>query len=143
MRALGEPGSAIIDLSGNLVVPGFNDAHWHFASLNDVELDGVASILELQKKLAAVAKDHPQQPWLTGRGWGYDVFPGQVPDKKYLDAIVSDRPVILWERDGHMALANSKALEIAGITRETKIPPTAESNMKQAGSRPGKLRRER
>ncbi|MGB2625747.1 MAG: amidohydrolase [Candidatus Acidiferrum sp.] len=140
MRAIGGPGSAVIDLEGKLVVPGFNDAHWHFASLNDIELDGVSSVSDLQMKLAAASKNHPQELWLTGRGWGYDVFPGQIPDKKYLDAIVPDRPVILWERDGHMALANTKALEIAGITRETRDPPDGRIEHDASGEPTGEVK---
>jgi predicted amidohydrolase YtcJ len=122
IRALAGPETAVVDLKGKLVVPGFNDAHWHFASLKDVELDDAATLAEVQKRMASAAKDHPNEPWITGRGWGYDIFPGKVPDKKYLDAIVPDRPVFIWERDGHMGLANSKALQLAGITRDTKDP---------------------
>ncbi len=122
IRSLSGPETAVVDLKGKLVVPGFNDAHWHFASLRDVELDDVAKLAEVQQRLVAAAKDHPNELWITGRGWGYDIFPGKVPDKKYLDAIVPDRPVFIWERDGHMGLANTKALELAGITRETRDP---------------------
>jgi predicted amidohydrolase YtcJ len=122
IRAMAGPETAVVDLHGKLVVPGFNDAHWHFASLRDVELDDAATLEEVQQRLAAAAKAHPNESWITGRGWGYDVFPAKVPDKKYLDAIVPDRPMFIWERDGHMGLANSKALELAGITRDTKDP---------------------
>ncbi len=122
MRAMAGPETAVVDLKGKLVVPGFNDAHWHFASLRDLELDNVTSLAELQKKLGEAAKEHPNELWITGRGWGYDIFPGKVPDRKYLDAVVSDRPVFIWERDGHMGVGNSKALELAGITDDTKDP---------------------
>ncbi|MBV8898730.1 MAG: amidohydrolase, partial [Verrucomicrobia bacterium] len=74
------------------------------------------------KRLADYAKAHPEAAWITGRGWGYTLFPGRVPHRKYLDAIIPDRPVFIWERDGHMGLANSRALALAGITRETKEP---------------------
>ena len=122
IRALAGPESAVTDLKGRLVVPGFNDAHWHFASLKDVELDDLTSLEAIQKRIADYAKSHPEEIWITGRGWGYDVFPDRVPHRKYLDAILPDRPVFLWERDGHMGLANSKALALAGITRDTKDP---------------------
>ena len=122
IRAMAGAETSVVDLQGKLVVPGFNDAHWHFASLRDVELDDAFTLAEVQKRLREAAAAHPNESWITGRGWGYDIFPGKVPDKRYLDEIVTDRPVFIWERDGHMGLANSKAMELAGITRDTKDP---------------------
>lgn len=140
MRALAGPETAIVDLHGKLVVPGFNDAHWHFASLRDVELDDAPTLEEVQKRLASAAKSHPSQPWITGRGWGYDIFPNRVPDKKYLDAIVPDRPVFIWERDGHMGLANRKALQAAGITRDTRDPADGRIEHDATGEPTGELK---
>ncbi len=132
--------TSVVDLHGKLVVPGFNDAHWHFASLKDVELDDATSLQEVQTRLASAAKEHPNEPWITGRGWGYDIFPGQVPDKKYLDAVVPDRPVFIWERDGHMGLANSKALQLAGITRESKDPADGRIEHDSRGETTGEVK---
>ena len=140
IRALAGPETSVVDLHGKLVVPGFNDSHWHFASLKDVELDEATSLQEVQTRLAAAAKEHPSEPWITGRGWGYDIFPGQVPDKKYLDAVVPDRPVFIWERDGHMGLANSKALQLAGITRESKDPMDGRIEHNSKGETTGELK---
>ncbi len=140
IRALAGPETSVVDLKGKLVVPGFNDAHWHFASLRDVELDDAGSLAEVQKRLAAAAKDHPNESWITGRGWGYDVFPGKVPDKKYLDVILPDRPVFIWERDGHMGLANTKALELAGITRDTKDPADGRIEHNAGGEPTGEVK---
>ena len=140
MRALADSETAVIDLKGQLVVPGFNDAHWHFASLKDVELDGLSSLEAMQKRIAEYVKSHPEEAWITGRGWGYDVFPERIPHRKYLDAIVPDRPVFLWERDGHMGLANSKALALAGITRDTKDPLDGRIERDAKGELTGELK---
>lgn len=127
----------VIDLKGRLVVPGFQDSHLHFPgdSINSVKLDGIDTLQDFQKTLADFAKSHPDLPWITGGGWGYSAFPNQMPDKKYIDAVISDRPVYVSERDGHMGLANSKALRLAGITRDTQDPPNGHI-MKDANSEP-------
>ena len=140
IRALAGSETAVINLKGQLVVPGFNDAHWHFASLKDVELDDLRSLEAVQKRIAEHAKSHPEEAWITGRGWGYDVFPERVPHRKYLDAIVPDKPVFLWERDGHMGLANSKALALAGITRDTKDPVDGRIERDSKGELTGELK---
>ncbi|MCL4822549.1 MAG: amidohydrolase [Vicinamibacteria bacterium] len=125
IRALAGPHTAVVDLKGRLVVPGFMDSHLHFpgASLDNVELDGLESLAAFQGRLAEFAKAHPTLPWITGGGWGYAAFPGQIAHKKHVDAVVSDRPAYLVARDGHMGIANTKAMQLAGITRETKDPP--------------------
>jgi len=82
---------------------------------------------EIQRRVRAFAVAHPDQPWVRGRGWDYAaVGPTHLPDKKYLDEIVPDRPVYLEAFDGHTWWANSKALQLAGITRETPNPPGGE-----------------
>ncbi len=125
IRALAAPDAAVLDLKGHLMVPGFQDSHLHFPgpSLDSVDLGGIETLKSFQEELTDFAKSHPELTWITGGGWGYSVFPNQIPDKKYLDAIIPDRPVYVSERDAHMGLANSKALEIAGINRNTPDPP--------------------
>jgi len=125
IRALAVSDTAVVDLHGRLVVPGFQDSHLHFPgqSVNEVDLHGTETLKDFQQRLADFAKAHPKLPWITGHGWGYSAFPNQTVDKKYIDAVISERPVYVSERDGHMGLANSKALEIAGITRATSDPP--------------------
>jgi predicted amidohydrolase YtcJ len=140
IRALANAETSLSDLKGRLVVPGFNDAHWHFASLRDVTLDDAASLEELQRRILAYAKEHPDEPWITGRGWGYDIFPGRVPHRKYIDAIIPDRPVFLWERDGHMGLANSKALSLAGVNRNTVDPIDGRIERDASGDLTGELK---
>jgi predicted amidohydrolase YtcJ len=91
--------------------------------VNDVDLHGAETLKEFQKRLAEFAKAHPKLPWITGHGWGYSAFPNQTVDKKYIDAAIADRPVYVTERDGHMGLANTKALQMAVVTKATADPP--------------------
>lgn len=125
VKALAESDTAVVNLHGRLVVPGFQDSHLHFPgrSINQVDLHGVESLDLFQQRLVAFARSHPALPWITGGGWGYSAFPNQAVKRQYIDAVIADRPVYVSERDGHMGLANSKALEIAGITRATADPP--------------------
>jgi predicted amidohydrolase YtcJ len=125
IKSLGAPDTVLVDLHGRLMVPGFQDSHLHFPgpSVNSIALTGAEDLKTLQTKLHDFAASHASRPWITGGGWGYTTFPDRKPNKKYLDEIVSDRPVYLHERDGHMGLANSKALAIAGVTRATPDPP--------------------
>ena len=137
IKSLASPDTAIVDLGGRLVVPGFQDSHLHFpgASVNEVDLHGAETLKEFQSRLAEFAKAHPKLPWITGHGWGYSAFPNQTVDKKYIDAVISDRPVYVTERDGHMGLANSKALQVAGISAATADPPNGHI-MKNANGEP-------
>ena len=121
----------VIDAGNRLVLPGFTDCHIHFLdgslSLQRVHLDDATDIPEIQRRVKAFADAHPNQPWVRGRGWTYpSVGPTNLPDKKYLDEVVPDRPVYLEAFDGHTWWANSKALQLAGITRETPNPPGGE-----------------
>ena len=104
IRALAAADTAIVDLQGRLMVPGFQDSHLHFPgpSVNEVDLHGAETLQEFQQRLAEFAKAHPKLPWITGHGWGYSAFPNETVDKKYIDAVISDRPVYVSERDGHM-----------------------------------------
>jgi predicted amidohydrolase YtcJ len=142
IRALAGPDTAVLDLKGHLMVPGFQDSHLHFpgASINSVRLDGLETLLAFQKQLREFAKSHPNMTWITGGGWGYSVFPNQIVDKKYIDSVISDRPVYLSERDGHMGVANSKALQLAGITRDTPDPPNGQIMKDTRGEPTGELK---
>lgn len=142
IRALARPDTAVVELEGRLVVPGFQDSHLHFPGppLDSVRLDGVETLDLFQRKLADFAKSHPGSTWILGGGWGYSVFPSQRPDKKYIDAAISDRPVYLVERDGHMGLANSRALAIAGITSNSEDPPNGHIMMDASGEPTGELK---
>ena len=86
------------------------------------------SVAEIQKRVKAYADAHPEEKWILGMGWTYPTFgPSALPDKKFLDEVVPDRPVFLRAFDGHSSWANSKALAMAGITRDTPILRTAGS----------------
>ena len=124
IKALAAPDTAIVNLEGRLLVPGFQDSHLHFPgrSVNEVDLHGTETLKEFQQRLSDFAKAHPSLPWITGHGWGYSAFPGQTVDKKYIDEVISDRPVYVLERDGHMGFGNSKAVQIAEVTASTPDP---------------------
>ncbi len=121
-------GTKVIDAGGKLVLPGFVDCHIHFIdgsfSLGRVNLEGAKDPVDIQKRLREYASNHPGDDWVLGRGWNYAMFgPEALPHKKYLDEIFPDRPVFIEGFDGHTYWANSQALALAGITRETLDPP--------------------
>lgn len=115
-----------VDLGGKLVTPGFNDSHLHMMggalSLERVDLIEDQSLEAVQNRIRDFAKANAQSPWVLGRGWLYGSFPGGLPTKEQLDAVVSDRPAYMECYDGHSGWANSKALALAGITKNTKDP---------------------
>ncbi len=120
--------SKVIDAGGKLVLPGFTDCHIHFLdgslSLQRIHLDDAQNIPEIQRLVKEYADEHPKQPWVLGRGWQYSsVGPTNLPDKKYLDEIIPDRPVYLESYDGHTWWANTKAMQLAGIKKDTANPP--------------------
>jgi predicted amidohydrolase YtcJ len=122
------PGTKVIDAAGQLVLPGFVDCHIHFVdgsiSLGRVNLEGAKDVPDIQQRLRDYAAKHPGTDWLLGRGWDYAMFGAEtLPNKKYLDELFPDRPVFLEGYDGHTYWANSKALAIAGVTRDTPDPP--------------------
>ena len=123
-KMIGE-GTRVIDLGARLAIPGFNDAHIHFLSgalgLDEIDLTGAESVAQMVDRIAVYARKNPEKEWLTGRGWIYALFPGGFPTKSYLDAVIKDRPIFLRAYDGHSGWANSKAMALAGVTRDTKF----------------------
>jgi predicted amidohydrolase YtcJ len=120
------PRTRAIDLRGRTVTPGFGDSHVHpthgglarsRCELHDAR--GKDRYLEI---IAAYAAEHPDAGWILGGGWSLADFPGGVPRREDLDRIVPDRPVCLPNRDGHDVWVNSRALELAGVTRDTPDP---------------------
>jgi predicted amidohydrolase YtcJ len=121
-------GTKVIDADGRLVLPGFTDCHIHFMdgslSLGRVNLDESKDPADIQQKLREYAKSHPGTSWILGRGWDYGMFGEEaLPHKKYLDEVFPDRPVFLEGYDGHTYWVNSKALALAGVTKDTPDPP--------------------
>jgi predicted amidohydrolase YtcJ len=115
-----------VDLHGRLLIPGFQDAHVHpiMAGVENLQCD-LTQTTSAEEAVAAVrryAESHPDAPWIVGGGWSMDCFPGGTPTRQMLDAVVSDRPVLVHNRDHHGAWANTKAFELAGIGATTPDP---------------------
>ena len=126
VRELLGSSTDVIDLKGRMLLPGFQDAHVHPPSsgleMLRCNLSNAYSLPDYRRIVAEYAAGHPDEPWILGGGWSMDVFPGGNPPKDELDTVVTDRPVYLTSRDGHSAWVNSKALEIAGVTRDVPDP---------------------
>ena len=140
VRALAGPATQVEDLKGRFVTPGLNDAHLHLLHVETVDLAGAPDVPDIQRRIAEYARANPQAPWVTGRGWAYGAFPGGMPHKGQLDAVVSDRPALMTGYDGHTAWANSKALELAGIQRDTADPPSGAIGRDASGEATGVLK---
>lgn len=125
VRKLAGTATPVVDLAGLRVVPGFYDGHMHVMGgslgLDEVDLVGTRSVAEVQERLAEYAKANPGKAWIVGGGWAYGEL-GEAPTRARLDAVVSDRPVLLADRDHHSSWVNSKALALAGVGSETKDP---------------------
>jgi len=122
------PSTRVIDAGGRLVMPGITDPHTHFTSgsrsLSQINLNGANTVEEIGRRVREFAARHPGDGWLLGRGWLYSTFGAEaLPHREALDAIIADRPVVLTAYDGHTSWANTKALAMAGITRDTASPP--------------------
>lgn len=122
------PDAKRLDLKGKTVIPGLIDAHGHVLNLgqnlSQVELRDTTSEAQAVTKVAAFAKQQPQAQWILGRGWNQVLWSSQqFPSTQLLDEAVKDRPVWLTRVDGHAGWANSKALQLAGITKDTLDPP--------------------
>lgn len=117
----------IIDLGGKTVLPGLTDGHAHLINLGlllqKVQLFQSNSIKEIQQRVKVFAENHPNQPWILGRGWDQNLWQGKnFPTATDLDEIISDRPVVLERVDGHALWLNSKAMQIASISENSTDP---------------------
>jgi hypothetical protein len=122
------PETKVIDLDGRMVLPGFQDVHVHPISAgieaNACNLNGLDGIDAYVAAIKKYADEHPDEPWITGGGWLMSAFgPGGMARRELIDAVVPGRPVMLSSTDGHTVWVNTRALEIAGITKETPDPP--------------------
>ncbi len=120
------PKTRSIDLKGKMLLPGFHDSHVHLVGggieLDECDLNSTTTIEQVQAALRDYAAKQPGRKWVRGGGWPL-VIKGGEPHKSLLDKVVTDRPVILDAADGHSSWVNSRALEIAGITKDSPDPP--------------------
>ncbi|HKN74076.1 MAG TPA: amidohydrolase [Candidatus Acidoferrum sp.] len=122
-----DPSVETIQLRGKFVMPGFNDAHVHLGSAGadmlSVRLNGVASIEELQKRIADAVAQHKEGEWITGSGWDHTLWADKkFPNKQELDAVAPKNPVFLVHVSGHVAVANTLALQHGEIKQDTPNP---------------------
>jgi predicted amidohydrolase YtcJ len=120
-------GAEIVQLKGKFVMPGFNDAHVHLggagADLLQVRLNGADSIAKVQKRVEDAVAQHKVGEWVAGSGWDHTLWPEKkFPTREQLDVVSPRNPVILTHVSGHVAVANSLALKLAGINRDTPNP---------------------
>lgn len=117
-----------IDASGKRLLPGFNDSHVHFVdgglSLDSVQLNDATSAAEFARRIGEQVKKTPKGEWVTRGDWDETKWtPAAMPSKELIDPVSLDTPVFVSRYDGHMALANSVTLRLAGITAQTPDPP--------------------
>jgi len=127
LRYIGR-GTRVMDNGLGLVTPGFGDSHTHFVSagfqLVSVDLRDAASPAEFVLRIAEYAHSIPPDHWILGGDWDHERWPGApLPRREWLDSITRNKPVFVQRLDGHMGVANSLALRLAGITRATADPP--------------------
>ncbi|MFD4510983.1 amidohydrolase [Streptomyces sp. NPDC058457] len=143
VRELAGPRTEVVDLAGRLLLPGFQDAHIHPVpaglELAQCDLTGLRTAEETVAALRAYAAAHPERAWILGGGWSMEAFAGGTPTKELLDAVVPDRPVYLPNRDHHGAWVNSRALELAGIGRDTPDPADGRIERDASGAPSGTL----
>lgn len=139
-----DPDTKVVDLQGRMLLPGFHDSHLHplsgGTSLGSLGLDGIYDREEVFHKIKAYADANPDLEWIVGGGWIEAPFlPGGVPDRHMLDRLVPDRPALLHNASHHQTWANSKALEIAGITADTDDPVNGRIDREPSGEPSGSL----
>ena len=128
IRKMAGSSTRVIDAQKRVVLPGFNDAHVHFLSggfqLASVDLRDAATPQEFAERIRSFGANLPAGRWITGGDWDHERWPDtKLPTKELIDSFTAETPVFVNRLDGHMALANSLALRLAGVTRETLDPP--------------------
>ncbi|MFI8324962.1 amidohydrolase [Streptomyces sp. NPDC085529] len=143
VRELIGPGTEVVDLTGKLLLPGFQDSHIHAVGggteLAECDLTGSVDVAAYLERIRAYAEAHPDREWITGGGWSMESFEGGMPTRELLDSVVQDRPVLLSNRDHHGAWANTRALELAGLTAGTPDPADGRIEREPDGSPNGML----
>ena len=122
-----DEGTEVIDLNGQMLLPGFHDSHTHIligdAAHEECNLLNIESVPEVEAKLRECTElpGVGEDKWIIGSGWAAWLYPKSEPDKAILDELFPDRPVVLGSSFGHTMWVNSRALEIAGIHAETRV----------------------
>ncbi len=126
IKKLAGKNTQIVDLKGKLMLPGFIDDHTHFVSggfqLMSVDLRDAKTPEEFALRIKEYAEKKPGK-WITGGDWDHELWGGELPRKEWIDQYTQNTPVFVTRYDGHMGLANSLALKLAGVTKETPDPP--------------------
>jgi predicted amidohydrolase YtcJ len=134
-----------VALGGRFVVPGLMDSHTHFLEggfeLAGVQLRDAATPAEFVRRIGAFAAQHPDT-WMTGGTWDHELWGGELPHRAWIDSLTPGTPVFVSRLDGHMALANGRALELAGVTAATADPPGGTIVRDAAGAPTGILKDE-
>jgi predicted amidohydrolase YtcJ len=147
LRRLIGPKTRVLDAQGRRIVPGFYDSHVHLLGsglrLSEVALKDAKDESEFGKRLHEFDGKLPRERWLLGGEWDHDrTFGGELPSAELIDKYVADRPVFLRRYDGHMAVVNSRVLQLAGITAETQDPPGGVIYRKPGSRRPSGVLRD-
>ena len=137
-------GAEVVDLDGGTLLPGFIDSHAHpvFGGMQLLGCDLTAADDDATAYLEIIdryARANPDRDWITGGGWSMPAFPGGIPTRQALDGVVADRPVFLQNRDGHGAWVNTRALELAGIDKQTADPSDGRIERDERGDPVGML----
>jgi predicted amidohydrolase YtcJ len=138
-------GTTVIDLKGQFVLPGFNDAHLHLASggfekLN-LDLVGTKSLADMQQRIAERVRATEPGGWIRGRGWDHMTWVSQkLPTREDLDAVTAGHPAVFTRVDGHICVVNTAALAAAGITKLTPDPQGGKIDHDEQGEPTGILR---
>ncbi len=145
IQKLKGPRTRVIDLGGHFVMPGFNDAHLHLADAGqqklNVNLEGVKTLDELRQRLQAKVETAKPGAWVVGGGWDETKWPvPALPSRWDLDEVSGDHPVMLDRVDGHLAVANTKALQLANITIASRDPQGGQIDRNENGEPTGILR---
>lgn len=126
VRELADSTTELVDLGGRTVIPGLIDVHVHpihgGQKMLTCDLSGLVDRAAYADAIAAYAVTLGPDAWVRGGGWSFEAFPGGVPTAAELDAVVGGRPAVLSNRDGHTSWVSSRALELAGIDRNTPDP---------------------
>jgi predicted amidohydrolase YtcJ len=139
------PDTKIVDLGGHFVMPGFNDAHLHLAHAGEekvnVNLVGVKSLEEFRERIRAKVEKAAPAEWVIGRGWDETVWPVKaLPTRWDVDEVSDGHPVFLTRVDGHIAVANTRALQLASISVASRDPEGGKIDRDEAGTPNGILR---